>query len=49
MIGNKGIGDYMRHYDPESKTIYFGKNNLSIKELIRELKELDSSIDRRKK
>jgi len=45
MIGNKRVGDYMRHYDQISKTIYFGEHNLYIPDLMEELKILETKVN----
>jgi hypothetical protein len=46
MIGNMKEGDYMRHYDPELKKIYFGENSLSIPELENEIKKLEEELNK---
>lgn len=43
-IGNMGVGDYARHYDPQTRIIYFGLHSLSIVELLQELKHLEREV-----
>ncbi len=47
MFADKKPADYMRHYDPNSQMIYFGRSNLSIRDLKIELNKLGIEVNKK--